>query len=804
MKRILLSVLSIFALACAGSAVELVKDGASVSEIVIAEKAMPWIKTAAEELQTQIKKMSGAELPIVNKVSPSVKNQIYVGESEYTGKLGFTLVDVKYDGFKIVADKNHVIAAGKDINNAEKFAMFQNVPKSNLQKTWEEYCGQKWRFPPLHDYRDFSKECGFDLADGTGSLYAVYELLEQLGFRWYMPVPEIGMVVPEKKNISIPDQNTKKEPEFPQRIFTDNGLGTFKNEFLWNKSMRVGTAFVMPVYHSLSGLMMRRGKGQEEQPPEYYGTVNGKTDYAVPNLNNEKLRTDFIKYLEAVDKAFPSDYVCIGQPDGWILMDSSDAKAGWNKESERGYNGKFSDYFWDFAMDIRKLYMEKHPDKKFTIFAYSGTRRPPTNIEKVPDNVSVVFCEASGMRWMLPTDGEQSDRQEWLKKLDNKEQLLIWEWYTQHAERFNFPPIPVIYTRIMKDNFKELYGRALGFLVEISYAPKKEVDQFQLIFRRPGISHMMHYLHSKLCWDRNLDVAALMDEYYELFFGPAKVEMKEFYEFSESVWMRPEPREITAAGGFLKKADIDRYFEILDNAKKKAGDSIYGRRIDYMAKEMEPLKIIFYNLQRKGPDILCHSERDNIVIDGNIDEPTWGKRLGFYPLRDSVSGNKPKDIKTNVAFRWNPITKSLTMAVECMEPQMDKVKESCTANDSKAIFSDDFVQIDMETPQGKRPLIAINPSGKVYDACIIDVEDQPEFYKVPKVSVKKYSDKWVIELQIDVNTLLADAPSKFYPWGINVSRQRLAGTVPEYYMLSPSGSTKFKSMESMGNLMLRK
>ena len=56
----------------------------------------------------------------------------------------------------------------------------------------------------------------------------------------------------------------------------------------------------------------------------------------------------------------------------------------------------------------------------------------------------------------------------------------------------------------------------------------------------------------------------------------------------------------------------------------------------------------------------------------------------------------------------------------------------------------------------------------------------------------------------DANTLLADAPSKFYPWGINVSRQRLAGTAPEYYMLSPSGSTKFKSMESMGNLMLRK
>ncbi len=95
------------------------------------------------------------------------------------------------------------------------------------------------------------------------------------------------------------------------------------------------------------------------------------------------------------------------------------------------------------------------------------------------------------------------------------------------------------------------------------------------IMARPWISHLMLYLHSKLCWNRHLDVQATMNEYFELFYGPAKAEMMEFFEFAETVWMRPEPRQITIAGGFLKQADVDRFFDILGRAQAKAGDSIY-------------------------------------------------------------------------------------------------------------------------------------------------------------------------------------------------------------------------------------
>ena len=141
--------------------------------------------------------------------------------------------------------------------------------------------------------------------------------------------------------------------------------------------MRVGRAFVMPIYHSLSGPMKLY---KEDQPAEYYGVVNGKIDYSVPKLNSPRLRADLVEYLELVDKGFPGiDYVCIGQPDGWSGLDSADAAAGWDKIAECGPSGRFSNYYWDFILDVRKRIMEKHPEKTFTVFAYS--RHPAASHE---------------------------------------------------------------------------------------------------------------------------------------------------------------------------------------------------------------------------------------------------------------------------------------------------------------------------------------------------------------------------------------------------------------------------------------
>jgi len=784
--------------------VALVADGKPVSEIVLSDEATPSVKIAAEELQRHLKSMSGAELPIVSEASPGVANQVYVGESDATRKLGMSLDDVKDDGFKIIAAKNYVILAGRQkYIFAESFSKFKDVPRRERQKAWEEYCGHKWRFPPITDYRDFNEELGFFLWDATGTLYATYELLGQLGLRWYMPVEEIGMVIPKRKDISIKDQSLKREPEFPVRIMTDSGNGTYKNEFLWYKSLGVGSFLSMRTYHSLSGPLKMY---PEEQPPEYYGKVNGEINYAIPNLMSERLREDTVEYLEWVDKAFPGiPYVSVGQPDGWSSLGSEDVAAGWDRLDDRGPSGRFSAYMWDFFLDIRQRYLAKHPGRKFTTFAYGNTLRPPADLDEVPDDTTITFCQASASGW-IESNKSLEFRDEWLSKLNHKDQLLIWEYNIAHRYNSNFPPIPVIFTKSLEQNFNGLYDHAAGFLMEVGWNSEAQRAKVKHVLALPGLSHLMLYLYGRIAWDRNLDVQALLNEYYTLFYGPAHSEMKEFFEFSESVWMRPEPREITAVGGFLKQADVTRYFDILGRARIKAGDTIYGKRIDFIAAEMEPLKSLFEKLTRSGPDIKIQTSKNyEPVIDGDLNKPFWQEPAGtFITLRDMSTGKTPRHVATSVSFRWLDDNSALIVGVECMEPKMDKLRETVRDRDASSIYEDDTVEIRLETAGGLRPHIVINPAGAILDECITkNVADLPSFYEVGQVAVKKYADRWTAEVRIDAKPISGERPTKFFPWGVNVSRQRMAGNEPEHYMLSPSG-TNFKDMKSMANIFVRR
>jgi hypothetical protein len=441
-RKLMLCAGLLFGFARCSSAVELVNDGKPVADIVLSDAATPSVKTAGQELQRYLEAMSGAKLPIVSQPSSNFANHVYVGESEYTRRLGITIADIQYDGFKIVAKDHDVILVGREMYHyATHFTRFKGVARNARQKTWEEFCGHKWRSPSFWEEWDYNQELGFYALDGTGTLYAMYDLLEQLGMRWYMPGEALGIVIPKLNDIRIADQNLKKEPQFPQRIMVDPQR-TRKDDFLWYKSMRVGVAFVMPCYHSVGRPM---ALSPEQQPQEYYGVVNGKIDYTSPRLTSERLRKDVLEYLEWADKAYPGiQYASLGQPDGWSTIDSRGAAAGWDKTADRGPLGGFSDYVWDFNLDIRKRYMQKCPDKKFTMFAYSGTNRRPKNIEKIPDNV-VVFLSQTSPQWMVGRYKQDREfRDEWLKMLGAgaKDQLMIDEQYLEHAPMRNFPPVP--------------------------------------------------------------------------------------------------------------------------------------------------------------------------------------------------------------------------------------------------------------------------------------------------------------------------------------------------------------------------
>ncbi len=813
MTRFLLSAAVIFSMACACFAVDLVKDGKATAEIVIPKDANPIVKTAATEFQDIIAKMSGAKLDIVNEPSGNVKSKVWFGENEMTKKLGLDLKDVKYDGYKIIVKGDDIIAAGVDIEWYKYYGFSDDILYQAQDKWLKHTGGHKWRAPmvmePLRKQcreKDASRSLGFhDAMDSTGTIFASYALLEQLGFRWYMPFADIGQVIPEKKDIAFADQSIKSEPAFRYRNWS-HWRGC-RDEAMWFKSMGGGMSEFIFSYHAAGRIL------DGEEDPECAGKVNGKTDFKAPKLSGEKFRSTFLQYLECVNSYFPKmlPYVSFNQPDGWSTMDDEDIANGWDKLKERGNEGRYSDYAWEFNMNMLDRYNKKYPDNKQrkAFYAYSGTVGVPSQLEGkfIPDDMTCFFCNTTAYDHLTPQN--TGIMKEWLQHVKEPEQFIYYDYLYDRGPHRNYPPTPYIFTENLKQLFKNVTpDKCQGFLIEYD-APsdgaglaKKENRNTNIGY--PAETHLMMYLYSKLMWDPKVDVDKLLAEYYTLYYGPAAEEMKELDKFGEEIWMRKSPRRVTASGGNIKEEDVTKLFDILGKARAKVETgSIYAKRLDRLAYEMEPLKKLFANLQRKGPTIGASRFPENIKCDGDLSKDFW-KDVPFTPLKDMYTGEKPTHVSTSAAFRCTPT--ALYIAIECRENKMDDLHARTKTRDDSGIWSDDFVEIRFETPNGRMPVINVNPDGAIFDQDATDpnVANLPEFYSVSDFAVKKYADKWCIEIRIDYASLDALIPNVSAPWGIQISHQRLAGAKPEFYQLSPTGQAFNKGFEMMGNITTNK
>lgn len=774
------------------TAVELVRDGQPTAEIVVSTNADPSVRTAANELQKYFKKMSGAELPIVS--APTGKTTVYVGASAYTEKLGITLDDVKDDGFKIIVRDNYVALLGVDQcrppipRNNTRFGLHEQ-----LSKEWEAHTGCKAGYPfGVRDPRNFSEKLGFHFQDANGTLYAVYDFLETLGMRWFMPFEELGLVIPERRTINVPSMKLKKEPQFASRWLLLCGMGNNPVEFLWYKQLKQGGTFDQWPSHSSSIITVKNR-------PEMLSYSGGKPILSgpgvfLPRLSSPQLRAELAEYLVKVNDAFPElPYLPIGQPDGWIVLDDRDVAAGWDKKEE-GNRGRFADYTWDFVLDVANQVRRQRPNAKFCTMSYGYNKKPPKSIATVPADVAIYLCQNSTMT--PPFDADLELRAEWLKKAPESD-IFIYDYYLAHYPRRSMVPVPAIFTALMERNFNALPDRCRGILTELSWRASKS----DVLVGLPGINHLMIYLHAKFTWDKNLDVKATLADYYEKFYGPAAQEMKEFFEYAESVWMRPEPREITAFSGYLKPADVPKYFEILDRAKARAGDTIYGKRIDFIAAEIAPLKNLFSELKRTGPYVRMRTMDISPQVDGDLTKPFWTSNFPGeqVSLRDCTTGVSPDINGTTAAFRWLP-DNSLLVGITCYERRMDHLQATtpATVKDEHVIYSDDNIEVHLETPEGYRAVIVVNPNGAVRDTCVTpDVAEVPDAWSAGQVAVKKLADRWTVEIKVNG---FGDMPTKSYPWGVNVFRQRLAGGEFEGYALSPTGGGFLGAPTKMGNL----
>ncbi|GEP43211.1 DUF4838 domain-containing protein [Brevifollis gellanilyticus] len=785
----------------------IVKDGKPNAEIIIAEKPARMARHAANELQTYVEKISGAKLPIVTAPTGGDAIAIYVGKSARTDKLKVSDEGLPHGAFRMLSGDKWLVLLGRD----HDFMPAEPWPHTaadiqRVQRDWDTITGEKWGIDTnwTQLFKMHNKELDAWEQDERGSVNAVHELLRSLGVRWYLP-GAIGEIVPKRASIALPVVDKTVKPDFALRYpyqYAKRFYGK-SEEALWQMRLGVNQApdliGVGYIAHGTNYVHMRPEVMKAH--PEYYTLVRGQrdtSDRGKPCLSSPGLREANVKYVRTVFDKLGVSTTSVMPADGYTAMCECELCKG-KETPERGGFGRFSDYVWEYVNEVAKEVYKTHPDKKIIAMGYGASVLPPTKIAKLSPNILVCLAQSrSSFQEKEKKEWITDLRREWLTKLpEGSKQFCVYEYYLHPRQERAFAFIPVYFPHAIADDLRALKGISLGDYIEVYRA--KDLETF-------GVNALNLYVTSRLWWDSSLNVDAMIDEYCQDMYGPAKEEMKTFIAHGEAAWM-----------DMLSKPDsITQTFALLARAQAKApSGSLYAQRIALVADYIEPLIArrdqMLRSADRENARTVRVSDRDGskIKIDGKLDEEIWSKLSGYQQgdLFDCTTGKAARE-RSRMGFFWHD--NAIYFSIRCQDRDMKNLKITGTQDDDPQITEGDHVQLLFETQSHVFYQIAVDPAGHVLD---VDHHEgaKSTWSAGAEIATHQEDGLWTVEIRLPVagdmqaavdalNGVSGRKPAGTYPWYFNICRQRVRGDVIERQAFSPTQKSDFLEPAKFGRM----
>lgn len=487
-------------------AFQLAQNGQPKASIVIAADALDTNQQAAELLQEYVKKISGATLPIVDDSKPVNGPAVLIGRSKLVDAFklnipsGYTR-DLKEEGYLIRQIGDKLVLIGND-----------HRPKPAYKS----------------------------------SLFAVVEVLQRLGCRWFMP-GEFGEVYPQSRDISLPLLNETIKPSMAVRGFWYGVAAARRGDKSLNHDMKRWQALnrYLPYGEVLpsagDGSMMvpfRKYENREidgknvrvntifEKHPEYFAVnKDGTPNEGYLNVTNPEVIDVTVQYAIDYFKKNPDNIAFpLSPPDGAPTSEDPASIALNNyfmqKEPSDPHIQDISGSFYWFLNEVAKRIEKVYPDKLVSTLAYSGRIRPPENFV-FNKNVTVrtaLLAHSRHHRYDSPTWETQERVQYykvWSRLVDN---LVEREYYP--VFQFNcMVPQQMYRTSAFNIRFiKDLGFRGAEWEGRASFFSENATD----------------YIRGQMLWNTDTNVDALLDDYYTRFFGKAGSTVRRFDEDVET------------------------------------------------------------------------------------------------------------------------------------------------------------------------------------------------------------------------------------------------------------------------------
>lgn len=786
----------------------IVKDGQAQAEIIISEHPPRAVKLAASELQSYIGKISGATLPVTTAPNDAVPVKIYLGKSQYTDALKVSDDGLQYGAFKILSSGHWLALLGHDQDFKEPPTYIKSKDGRPVDfAEWDSRTGGKWGNPVGWPGGSFSSAVNISDFDERGSLNAVYEFLRMQGVRWYM-AGELGEIVPVSKSVALEKMDKTVRPDFAYRncgIYSPSFSAGSKEAILWRLRVGFGEAPALmgigDVAHGLPCVHLR-----DKSHPDYFALYGDKrqTDSAygmgIPCFSSDGFFESTVNYCRAYFKVYPDEPTISLMPgDGLGNLCQCDLCKD-KGTPERGYQGMMSDCVWGFVNRVATELYKTHPDRKVINVAYGPYWLPPVKIAKFSPNIMVgMFNGRQGFYDPEKHDLVLKTRKTYLEKAAPGNFFIV-DHYLSSRPGIGTDGMPVYFPHLIAEDLRSLKGKSVGDFIEVTYGSDSGgKDMFAL-----GFNHLNVYVTGRCYWDAGQDIDALLNEYYEKFYGPAATGMKAFVEYSERSWPLMQSQATS----------IDKAFQLLSVARKAAGDTVYGKRIDLVVAFVEPMKKTHEKLAlgRRGPKAEAVERKGtDFPLDGRLDKPFW-KDVQEYEMKDVVNG-QPAESKTTFKVVWSDM--KLIFGIRCEEADMKGLNIATRVNEEFNLWNGDAIELLLETQAHSYYQLAINPAGAMVDLDRKGGALNTLWASEAEVAAYVGDTFWSVEVCIPVSDNDAGGtdplkkvegkkPTALSPWHFNACRQRMRdGKGVEADAFSPTGKKSFCEPWMFGELMVK-
>jgi len=708
-------------------AVTLARDGKAAATIVLADVPTCAAQFAAAELQHHVAKITGAVLPVVG-ASQSVEGvRVLVGESKATAALGLPGQPLEPQEYLIRLMPETVVLMGRDANRKTKVRYGGEEPQA--YRTWP------------------------DLFEEQGTCYAVYDFLERFcGVRWFRP-GELGMIHPVSATLEVRGEDVRRAPAFkyrhPYPLLMTGQPYDYRTGLWWSdangqaksgevevvaypefagKSVHAKTALVRlflhrmrlggePYHcnHSFYGYYDRfwarnpkkpdvfegahpdwfaQGYGKKPSPIKEEGKKYPRTYYEKPPqmcFTNEEFIHQVVRdarnYFDGKGAAPGSravgDYFPLVPMDNRLWCKCAACRALLKPEAERGKgqfsNDQASDYVFAFVNQVAREIKKSHPDKLLAAAAYATYAYPPER-EPLEANVSIQFALHSRMVYSPAV--QENDRKiiaAWAAEEQDRRSLL-WLYYL-------FP----------------VYSAQLGKFHCFPGFFAHGIDEWFKLFHRHGVrgaffegmgQDVEAYVTFKLMDDPELDVDALLDEYFTGMYGAAAGPMKALYLRIEEIYSNPanypadahhQTAEI-AWGCLGTQQRMAELGTLMAQAHKMASSDAHRARVNLFDKQIWEYMTVGREmyLVRKAATIPSIRAPKLTAADGDPDQVDWGKTTVLRQWHKQEGGRAEKKLEVRLA---HDATWLYMQLVERVDPKTLKIdRASVWSGDDWEIF----------------------------------------------------------------------------------------------------------------------